>query len=892
MDNNDDLFSPDNIKKMTRKPGTYPPKDNENNAELKMQNAELEDNAECRIKNAELKAENSGGDSEKNIVEEASSLFSKNSEEIDDSKSDSETIAQEKSQDGSSTIPESGTKNVEEASSLFSKNSEEINDSKSDPETVAQEKSQDGSSTIQESENKNVEEASSLFSKNSEKIDDSKSDSKTIAHEKSQDGSSTIQESENKNVEEASSLFSKSSEEIDDSKSDSETVAQKKSQDGSSQESEIGNRIGGPLTDLINFNFLQYASYVICERAIPAVADGLKPVQRRIMHALKEKDDGRFIKVANVVGHTMQYHPHGDASIADALVTLANKRYLIEGQGNYGNIFTGDPAAASRYIECRLTELARNEMFNKELTEWIPSYDGRNKEPVALPCKLPMMLMLGADGIAVGLSTRILPHNFIELLEAQIEILREKKSAPAQINLVPDFQTGGLMDVSEYNKGNGKIKLRARIEPKDKNLVVISELPAGQTTESLTNSIEDAIKKKKLPIRAINDYTSEKVEIELTLTQGYSQEKAISQLYAFTNCETSISSRIIAINEKRPVELNVEDVLRANTTQLVHILTGELELKRAKLLDEFHSKTLVQIFVENRIYKAIEECETYEAVMQAVFDGLNPFKEKLRRAVVEDDVEMLLGIRIKRISRFDIEKNTKDLEEILLELAEVEKDLGSIVSYTVRYLKRLIKQYKNDYPRCTETAEFKAVSLRNLTSSELTISHDLEKGYIGSKVKGDELFQCSSLDKILILKTDGNFQVMNPPETHYLEKAPLWCGVYKRELNFTVVYTHSKVTYIKRFEIGGAIMERDYEFMPSDAEILFFQESAPEELYVKFKPVKNQRISQQLFRPTEISVKGAKAKGKQMTAKPIQYIATEPGRWWNKTDQFPEGVLM
>ena len=291
----------------------------------------------------------------------------------------------------------------------------------------------------------------------------------------------------------------------------------------------------------------------------------------------------------------MQYHPHGDSSIADALVTLANKRYLIEGQGNYGNIFTGDPAAASRYIECRLTELARNELFNKELTEWVPSYDGRNREPVALPCKLPMMLMLGADGIAVGLSTRILPHNFIELLEAQIEILREKKSTPAVINLLPDFNISGLFEKC-------KIKLRAQIEPKRN---CYSELLLSNE-ESLTNSIEDAIRKKKLPIRAINDYTSEKVEIELTLTQGYSQEKAISQLYAFTNCETSISSRIIAIKDKRPVELNVENVLRANTKQLVNILTDELELKRAKLLDEFHSKTLVQIFVENRIYKDIE----------------------------------------------------------------------------------------------------------------------------------------------------------------------------------------------------------------------------------------------------------------------------------------------
>ena len=301
----------------------------------------------------------------------------------------------------------------------------------------------------------------------------------------------------------------------------------------------------GLLKNLVDYNFLQYASYVICDRAIPSIEDGLKPVQRRILHALKEKDDGRFIKVANIVGHTMQYHPHGDASIADALVTLTNKRYLIEGQGNFGNIYTGDRAAASRYIECRLTPLARTEIFNKALTEWIASYDGRNQEPIHLPSKLPLMLMLGADGIAVGLSTSILPHNFIELLEAQIEILREKKRSPVDLNLLPDFQNGGLMDVSEYNKGNGKIRLRGRIESRKTNRVVITELPHGVTTEALITSIEEAVKKKKIPIRNIDDFTSEKVEIELTLSQGSDQEKTIEALYAFTKCETSITSRLI-----------------------------------------------------------------------------------------------------------------------------------------------------------------------------------------------------------------------------------------------------------------------------------------------------------------------------------------------------------
>ena len=373
----------------------------------------------------------------------------------------------------------------------------------------------------------------------------------------------------------------------------------------------------GPLTDLIDFNFLQYASYVICERAIPNVADGLKPVQRRILHALKEKDDGRFIKVANIVGHTMQYHPHGDASIGDALVALTNKRYLIEGQGNFGNIFTGDNAAAPRYIECRLTELARNELFNKDLTDFIPSYDGRNREPVTLPSKLPLLLMLGAEGIAVGLSTRILPHNFIELLEAEIRIIKETKRKPAKIDVMPDFQTGGVMDVSEYEKGFGRIKVRACIEKVDSNKLLIKELPCMQTTESVISSIEDAVKRKKVAVRSINDFTAERVGIELTLSQGADQNKAVKALYAFTKCETSLSSQLTVICDKRPAEMNTEQVLRDNARRLLDILRRELTLKKRNLLDEFHNKTLVQIFVENRIYKQIEECKTYDEIGRA-----------------------------------------------------------------------------------------------------------------------------------------------------------------------------------------------------------------------------------------------------------------------------------
>jgi len=463
------------------------------------------------------------------------------------------------------------------------------------------------------------------------------------------------------------------------------------------------------LRSLIDDNFLQYASYVIRDRAIPKLEDGLKPVQRRILHSLHEKDDGKFIKVANIVGYCMQFHPHGDASIADALVVLTNKRYLIEGQGNFGNLYTGDRAAASRYIECRLTDLARNELFNDELTKFVPSYDGRNKEPVHLPCKLPLLLMLGAEGIAVGLSTRILPHNFIELLEAQVAILTKK---PYQ--LFPDFLQGGLMDVSEYDHGRGKIKIRARIEHKDSkpNILRIVELPVGTTTESLIGSIEDAAKKGKVKVRSISDFTSEKVEIEVKLGQGEDWQKAEQALYAFTDCEDNVSRRIIKKKNNRPVELSVEEAMESITAKLVKDLKAELDLRRKKLEKELHQKTLVQIFVENRIYKRIEECKTYDAVVKAVLSGFEPLKETLTRDITKEDVEMLLGIRIRRISLFDISKHNEDMEKISSELAEVLKHLSDVKKYTIGYVKGLIRTYKAEYPRLTELTGFEEINVQ------------------------------------------------------------------------------------------------------------------------------------------------------------------------------------
>ncbi len=657
----------------------------------------------------------------------------------------------------------------------------------------------------------------------------------------------------------------------------------------------------GPLRELMNENFLQFASYSICNRAIPTVEDGLKPVQRRIMHSLWEKDDGRFIKVANVVGHTMQYHPHGDASIGDAIVNLANKRYLIEGQGNYGNIFTGDPAAAPRYIECRLTELARNELFNPKLTSYIPSYDGRNKEPVLLPCKLPLLLMLGADGIAVGLSTAILPHNFIELLEAQIAIIQKKP-----FKLYPDFQTGGTMDITEYADGVGRIKVRAEIEPRGTNKLVITSLPWTQTTESLISNIEDAIKRKKVPVREINDFTSSKVEIELTLTTGAAQEQATKALYAFTTCETSISSRPVVLFRNRPTEMAVSDILRSNTEQLMELLQRELIIRQGELDDLFHSKTLEQIFIENRIYKRIEEEVTYEAVQQAVLDGFKPFRKLLRRDVSLDDVEALLQIKIRRISRFDINKNREEIEAIIREEGEVSENLQNLRTYTINYLKELIKQYKKTYPRLTHVVEnpFAAIEVRELTASELTLKIDKDNGYIGTEIRGgEELFKCSSLDKIIVVWDDGRFKMMPPPDKFFFDKDATYIQIYDREKIFTAVYTEPEYgfTYIKRFPFGGLIQNKDYRLAPEKSKLRLFEEGTPESVFLKYKPAKSQRIHQQEFSllPVKINgqlddpvkVRGVTAKGLQMTSKDISRIATKKPAWWDDNDKSPKGSL-
>ena len=629
----------------------------------------------------------------------------------------------------------------------------------------------------------------------------------------------------------------------------------------------------------VDRGFLDYASYVIRDRAIPNLADGLKPVQRRILWALHEKDDGRFIKVANVVGHTMHYHPHGDASIGDALVVLANKRYLIEGQGNFGNLFTGDPAAAARYIECRLTELARTEVFNDSITEFVPSYDGRNKEPVALPCKLPLTLMLGAEGIAVGLSARILPHNFPELLEAQIAILKKQS-----FKCLPDFPTGGLMDARDYQDGKGSVKVRAKLKAKDESTVVIKEIPPTTTTDSLIASIEDATQKGKLKVKSINDFTSEDVEIEIKCPSGVDPEKLVDALYAFTDCEVTIASRIVVIKDNRPVELTVSEVLRESTAQLVETLQRELELQEKQLQDELHYRTLERIFIEERIYKLIEKCKTAESVVAAVYEGFKPFKRQLIGNLVEPDVERLLQVRIRRISLFDINQHRQEMEKVKADLAETRKNLKNLTRYVIGHLEVLLEKYSLQYPRLTtKSSRHDEIDVKEVAFKAFKVAYDRESGYVGYKVNGEEFkTECTKFDKVLLVFKDGTYKVSELPEKLFVGPELFYCGLPDRERVFTCAYTDRKASYLKRFQLGGAILNKAYLCIPEKSRILFFSPDTPKVLYVRYKPAPHQKISQQTCDPKQIEVKSPKTRGRMISIKDISSVTAEPTRGWDE----------
>ncbi len=631
----------------------------------------------------------------------------------------------------------------------------------------------------------------------------------------------------------------------------------------------------GPLKQLVDDNFLQYAAYVIRDRAIPHLDDGLKPVQRRILFSLHENDDGKFIKVANIVGYCMQFHPHGDASIGDALVALANRQYLIERQGNFGNTLTGDPPAAVRYIECRLTELARTELFNDDLTEFVPSYDGRKKEPVTLPAKLPLLLMLGAEGIAVGISTRILPHNFGELLEAQIAILGKKP-----FRLFPDFPQGGLMDARSYDDGRGHVLVRARIEKKDDHTLAIRELPFGATSDSLISSIEDAARKGKIKVKSINDYTAENVEIEIQLPSEQDPDRAIESLYAFTQCQTQSASRVVVIRGSKPVEMDVTSVLRHNTARLVEILRRELMRRRRRLTEEMHHQTLVRLFVENRIYRMIETSDSAAAASEAVLGGLLPFRDRLQRDVTQEDVEMLLGIPIRRISLFDLEKNFKEIERLGSELAEVEENLGSLVPYAIRYLRNLLRNYSDSCPRRTALAHFGEISERELTADELTIAYDREKGYLGHGIPGEPLLSCSPLDRLFLVWKDGRCKVVPPPEKLFVDTSLIYCSILDRERVMTLVYEWDLFTHIKKLAAGGLITNREYRLAPKGANITFLADDDPSVLYVRYAADGRVKIRQQEFTLDRLPVRDRDAKGQVMTSKRIEYIgAAKPADW-------------
>ncbi len=641
----------------------------------------------------------------------------------------------------------------------------------------------------------------------------------------------------------------------------------------------VPGKIDLPIHSRVNKSFLEYASYVIRDRAIPHIADGLKPVQRRILWALHEKDDGRFIKVANVVGHAMQYHPHGDASIGDALVVLANKRYLIEGQGNFGNIFTGDLAAAPRYIECRLTDLARNEVFNDEITDFVPSYDGRNKEPITLPCKLPLLLMLGTEGIAVGMACRILPHNFPELLEAQIAILKKQS-----FKVLPDFQTGGLMDARGYKDGTGEIKVRAKIKVKDDSTVSIIEIPPTTTTDSLMQSIEDASRKGKLKVKSVNDFTSEEVEIEVKAPSGVSAEKLMDALYAFTSCEVTIQSRIVVIKENRPVEMTVSEVLEENTKQLVATLKRELELKQQQLENELHARTLVRIFVEERIYKKIESCRTAEAVNEAVVKGFEPFKRQLYRELVQEDVDMLLRVAIRRISLFDINKHREEMDKVKAELKETQAHLKNVTKYAVGRLEALLEKYGPLYPRCTKSSRYDEVDAREVAFKAFKVAYDRESGYVGYKVSGEEFkTECTKFDKLLVVFRDGHYKVVELQEKMFVGPDLEYCAIPDREKVFTCVYTDRNATYLKRFKFGGTILNKEYFCIPPKSRILYIEPGTPKQIFVRYKAAPHQKINQQTCDPSQVEIKSPKTRGRQMSIKEVAAVNSKPPRGWDES---------
>ncbi|XOF32228.1 MAG: DNA topoisomerase IV subunit A [Candidatus Electrothrix sp. YB6] len=639
----------------------------------------------------------------------------------------------------------------------------------------------------------------------------------------------------------------------------------------------------GKLHKLFDDNFLDYTSYVIRERAIPDIDDGLKPVQRRLLQTLHNMDDGRYHKVANVVGETMKLHPHGDQSIFAALVNLANKGYLIDRQGNFGNIFTGDQASAARYIECRLTPLARETLFNKDLTEFVDSYDGRMQEPVTLPSKLPMLLLLGAEGIAVGMATKIMPHNFVELLQAQINYLSGE-----EFTLYPDFPKGGIVDTSDYEQGNGRLRCRARIEVRDEKTITVTELPYNLTTQALTDSVEKAAKAGKLKIASINDYTAEQVEVEIKLPRNVYAEETIDALYAFTDCELSISPNLVVIRENMPCIMQVEEVLCHNTDKLKQDLEKELRIERGRLLDKLHARKLEQIFIEERLYKQIEEQTSYKAVTTTVRQALESFADELIRKVVKEDIERLLEIRIKRISRYDINKQQKEIRALEKGIAAIDRHLKDMVLFTRNYLRGLLDTYGDRFPRRSELKAFDEVNARAAALSNIQVGYQRESGFLGHKIKAEDdkkdiEFACSELDRILLIFKDGLYKVINVPDKLFVGSEVAWVGVVNNKLVFNLIYRAGAVnlSYVKRFKMPKFILNKEYrlfeEHKRSTIQLLAMGETGIR-ARISLVPSARARYNSLEIDLEDYLIKGAAAIGKRISSRVVRRVTDISGQ--------------
>ena len=627
--------------------------------------------------------------------------------------------------------------------------------------------------------------------------------------------------------------------------------------------------------DIFRQNFIEYASYVIKDRAIPDIEDGLKPVQRRILHTMIEIDDGRFNKVANVVGHTMRYHPHGDQSIYTALVNLANYDLFIDKQGNYGNFMTGDGPAAARYIECRLLPFAKKVLYNPEITEYVESYDGRNKEPVVFPAKIPVVLIQGTEGIAVGMSTKILPHNAHEVIDAQIAAIKGEA-----FELYPDFPGGGIMDVSDYQDGLGSVAVRAKLDTSNAKKIIIEELPYGVDSEKMIQSIEAAIKKGRLKIQSVNDFTADTVNIEISLAKGTYTKDVVDALYAYTLCEQKISVNCLVIRDKLPHVCTVSDVIRYHADHILEVSKKELEVQRGHLFDKLHTRTLERIFIEERIYKRIEQKRTQEAVVQAIRTGFGPYADQLVREISDDDIDRLLKIPIRRISLFDIEKNHEEIDQINADIKQVDYDLSHLDEYSIRTLNAIKADLDAEtHRRKTVIADFNIVDIRDVAKRDLDLRYDGLTGYLGTNVKtGNPLFKVSEFDKILIIQKNGTYYCSNVPDKLFVGKDITYCGLADKDsledIVFTVIYLDkkTKVTYIKRCKLSGFIMNKPYELLPDpDNNSLKKLSILPNaEVTVTYKGPSRTKESTFLF--SDFLVKGSKAGGVTITKKEVASI--------------------